>query len=91
MDSELSPEPGTQTVDLTGLPEPVVEDIKRLVQTLREKMPSPPCTPPTAGRRPLMGRFADLNRSIPRGHIDEAQREAWANLPRDLPGPPKSS
>jgi hypothetical protein len=87
MASDLSPDPGPHTVDLTGLPEPVVEDIKRLVQTLREKMPAPAGPTPATGRRPLMGRFADLNLSIPREHIDEAQREAWANFPRDLPDP----
>jgi hypothetical protein len=50
MVSDLYPDPGSQTVELTGLPEPVVEDIKRLVQTLREKKPAPAGPTPAAGR-----------------------------------------
>ena len=38
-------------------------------------------------RPPLRGRFADLKLSIPKEDIDEAQREAWANFPRDFPEP----
>jgi hypothetical protein len=38
MATDLTPEPISRTVDLTGLPEPVAQDIRRLVQTLREKL-----------------------------------------------------
>ncbi|MDB5309840.1 MAG: hypothetical protein JWO38_4042 [Gemmataceae bacterium] len=81
----------SETVDLTGLPEPVVQDIRRLVQTLREKLSGQQPSPAVAARPPLMGRFADLKLSIPREHIDEAQAEAWAGLPRDFPEPSKGS
>ena len=36
-----------ETIDVTGLPEPVVRDIRQLVQTLQETRaaPAPPRTP----------------------------------------------
>jgi hypothetical protein len=36
-----------------------------------------------------MGRFAHLGWSFPKEEIDEAQREMWANFPREFPDPPK--
>jgi hypothetical protein len=73
----------TMTVDLTGLPEPIAEDIIRLVSNLRRKFCHSESR--TSERKPLLGRFADLKISIPKEAIDEAQREAWAGFPRDLP------
>lgn len=72
-------------IDLTGLPEPVVRSIKQLVESLRETtaVAEQPQTP--APRPPLMGRFAHLGISISKEEIDEAQREMWANFPREFP------
>jgi hypothetical protein len=51
MPSELSPPPGTQTVDLTGLPEPVAQGIRQLVRALRDDQGGQETGPSTAGRR----------------------------------------
>ncbi len=69
-------------IDLAGLPEPVVQSIKRLVESLREAAPA---SAPAGTRTPLRGRFAGLNLPLPPEDFDKARREAWANFPRDLP------
>ena len=48
-----------QTLDLSGLPESVVRDIRRLVETLRVKLGSAEARPPTTERRPLRGIFTE--------------------------------
>ena len=75
----------TTSIDVTGVPEPLVEDIRRLVRTIRERFPRHPVGVPT--RPELRGRFADLKFSIPKEPIDEAQAEAWTNFPREIPKP----
>ncbi len=91
-DGGMVPNNTSPTVlDVTGLPGPVVEDLERLVRTLREKLGSQVVGAPAVGRRLLMGRFAELKLSIPKDHIDEAQQEAWAGFPREFPEPPKGS
>ncbi len=44
-----------EVIDVTGLPEPVVRDIRRLVETLRETraIPAPPSSPPQPVALPL--------------------------------------
>jgi len=71
------------TIDLAGLPEPVVRGIKQLVESLREATLGE--TPPP--RPSLVGRFAVPGVSVPKEIIDEAQREMWANFPREFPDP----
>ena len=72
------------TIDLAGLPAPVVQDLQRLVETLRGRLSVPNDVPQE--RRPLLrGRFERPGLGIPKEMIDEAQRELWANFPRDLP------
>lgn len=86
MATELSHGVKPQLLDLTGLPEPVVQDIKQLVQTLRERLAA---APPTADRQPLIGRLAHLGLKTPSlEEFKEARREAWANFPRDFPTKP---
>jgi len=70
------------TIDLAGLPEPVANSIRQLVESLRAaaRGDAPP-------RVPLLGRFAVPGLSIPKEDIDEAQREMWANFPREFPEP----
>lgn len=53
----------TPTLDLTGLPEPVVEDLRRLVETLRQRLA------PQQPRRNIIGLFAD--RGIATPSLDE--------------------
>lgn len=68
------------TIDVTGLPPAVVHKLQQLVRSLR--------TTPTAQPRPsLLGRFAEPGKEITAEEIDEAQREMWANFPRDFPPP----
>lgn len=69
------------TLDLTGLPEPVIRSIRQLVADLRTN-PTPPAVRPS-----LVGRFAHLGLTFTNEEIDEARRELWANFPRDLPDP----
>ena len=74
------------TLDLADLPEPVVRSIKALVASVREVAHRAERPQPV----PLRGRFANLNLSIPKEDIDEAQREAWAGFPREFPEPDPS-
>ena len=88
MSHELPNSPSSATIDVSGLPEPVVQSIKQLVDSLREEMPREPKSTPQ--RPPLRGRFADLKLSIPKEDIDAARREAWAKFPREFPEPGQS-
>ena len=85
MASDVTPPTGPAILDLTGLPEPVVKRIKQLVESLREGVPSH--APSGAADQPptLRGRFASLNLTVPKEDLDEAQREAWQDFPRDFP------
>ena len=87
-DNEMETTTETTTVDLTGLPEPVIASIKQLVTSLRngntssaEKKAEPPL---------LRGRFSQDGASFTKEDFDEAQREMWANFPRDFPELPSS-
>src|SRR5271157_1571025 len=90
MGSEITPTPDSTVLDLSGLPEPVVKSIKQLVESLREGIASQGHSGTTPQPSPLRGRFADLKLSIPTENIDEAQREAWQDFPRELPEPGQS-
>jgi hypothetical protein len=85
MATEISPTPRTHTIDLTGLPEPVIQGIRQIVDTFRETMTSRETPARPVERLPLRGRFAEANVTIPKEIIDEARREAWANFPREFP------
>jgi hypothetical protein len=87
MASEITSSPDSPILDLTGLPKPVVKSIKQLVESLREGIASQGQSGATTEAPPLRGRFADLKLSIPQERIDEAQREAWQNFPREFPEP----
>jgi hypothetical protein len=73
-------------LDLSGLPEPVVQSIKQLVESLRAGIANRGLSGPADQPLPLRGRFADLDLSIPKEEIDEALREAWQDFPRAFPG-----
>jgi len=73
------------TVDLTGLPEPVIRSIRQLVESLRRVSPPEGGAKQPHARRPLLGRFEHLNLDFTKEEIDEAQREMWANFPREFP------
>ncbi|MBY0514748.1 MAG: hypothetical protein K2P78_12640 [Gemmataceae bacterium] len=79
-------ESGPQAViDVTGLPDPVVDDLRRLVDTLRGRLTAPSPAPP-GERKPLGGRLAGLGLKVPTlEEFEENRREMWANFPRELP------
>jgi hypothetical protein len=87
VDIELITTSDNLNIDLTGLPDPVVQDIRRLVKTLRESLSSQK-SEPHVECGPLRGRFANQTLSIPKEDIDEAQRAAWSGFPRDFPETP---
>ncbi len=90
MGSEITQTPDSTILDLSGLPELVVKSIKQLVESLREGISSEGHSAAASQRPPLRGRFADLRLSIPKEDLDEAQREAWQDFPRELPEPGQS-
>ena len=72
-------------LDLSGLPDPVVRSLQQLVESLRAAPVVQSDTNEKAPRQPLVGRFAHLGISVPKEAVDDAQREAWAGFPRDIP------
>ncbi len=78
-------EPTTEitTVDLTELPAPVIESIKQLVTSIRNGSES--SAEKKADQASLRGRFSQVGASFTKEDFDEAQREMWANFPRDFP------
>jgi hypothetical protein len=80
MATEFSSAPDVAQIDLTGLPEPIVQGIRSFVQTLRESLSPSASTLAKPERPPLRGRFRDQNVSIPKEDIDTAQREAWSGF-----------
>ena len=90
MGSEITSASGSALLDLSGLPEPVAKSIKQLVESLREGILRQGQSPARSARPPLRGRFADLELSIPKEDLDEAQREAWKHFPREFPEPGQS-
>jgi hypothetical protein len=82
MATNLNTATDVMNVDLSGLPEPVVQGIRLFVQTLRESLQQQESTSLPGKRLPLRGRFANLNLSIPKEDIDDAQRETWSGFPR---------
>ena len=68
------------TVDLSGLPGPVVESIKHLVDSLRAVQPG--AGQPEATSRSIIGLFADQGIPTPSLEVfQDARREMWANGP----------
>jgi hypothetical protein len=74
------------TIDVTGLPEPVIRDIRRLVDTLRSRLVGPQPTGEEGQRKLLRGCLAGRGLTIPTlQDIDDVRREMGSNFPRDLP------
>jgi hypothetical protein len=74
------------TIDVSGLPETVVRDIRQLVETLRNGSAQSPQVP--TPRKSLRGCLAGKGLKIPTlEELEEVRREMWANFPRDLPEP----
>ena len=84
--NETTPSPSSVILDLSGLPEPVVQRIKRLVESLREGTASRGPSRGSGQPPPLRGRFAELKLSITKEDLDEAQREAWHDFPLESLG-----
>jgi len=87
MANEITPSATSTVLDLSGLPEPIIKSIQQLVESLREGIASRGDSGTTYQPPPLRGRFADLNLSIPKQDLDEAQRETWQDFPRAFPEP----
>jgi hypothetical protein len=87
MATDLPPAPDS-TIDVSGLPEPVVRVVRELVETLRGNLTAQPPVRAGGSRRPLAGRLEHLNLKVPTfDEFQAARRETWANFPRDLPEP----
>ena len=85
MATDLPPVPDS-TIDVSGLPEPVVRVVRDLVDTLRSNLGGPTAAGMGGARKPLGGRLAHLNLKVPNlDEFQQARRETWANFPRDLP------
>jgi hypothetical protein len=88
MGNEAIHEPST-CVDLTGLPEPVQQQVRQIVREARRKQ-ADEAAKRTAGQLPgVIGLFAHLGIATP--SLDEfadARRELAANFPRDIPDAP---
>jgi hypothetical protein len=75
----------SSTLDLSGLPEPLVDDLRRLVGTLRSRVSVLP-TPQSTQRPAVVGLYACLG--LPTPPLDEFanfRRAAWEDFPRLLP------
>jgi hypothetical protein len=90
MATENSTVQNAQTIDLTGLPENVAQEIRNLVKTLRTSLLAPQHQAANDNAQPLRGRFADPNLQISKEEIDAAQRDAWVGFPREFPEPNNS-
>jgi hypothetical protein len=75
------------TVDLSGLPGPVVESIKQLVESVRAAQPSAGRSEATASHS-IIGLFADQGSPTPSlDEFQQARHELGANFPREFPDP----
>jgi hypothetical protein len=75
------------TVDLSGLPDPVVESIKQLVESVRAAQSRADRSEATAVQS-IIGLFAD--QGIPTPSLEEfqqARHEMGADFPREFPDP----
>ena len=87
MNTDHTTSVATRTVDLTGLPESVVQQVMQLVQQARQKQ-AEEAAGTTGKRKPLIGRLAHLGLKTPSlEEFEEARREMWANFPREFPDP----
>ena len=81
-DTGMVSDPTPTTVDLSGLPGPVAESIKRLVESLRAVHPR------GAAPASVVGLFA--GQGLPTPPLEEfqdARRELGAGFPREFPDP----
>ena len=78
-------------IDVSGLPEPVIRDIRRLVETLRGNLTGPEAKAPPAPRTPLAGRLANRGLVVPTlAEFETARRELGEGFPRDFPNTEES-
>ena len=90
MNTDHTTSVATQTVDLTGLPESVVQQVMQLVQQARQKQAEEAenLPKPGDGQPGIIGMFAHLGIKTPTlEEFEEARREMWANFPREFPDP----
>ncbi len=71
--------PASTTIDLAGLPEPVIQSIRQLVASLRAKT-APPTERPT-----LRGLYNQPAPEYTPEMFKQDRMEAWANFPREFP------
>lgn len=75
------------TVDLSGLPGPVAESIKQLVESVRAAQPSAGRSEATTTQS-IIGLFADQGIPTPSlKEFQQARHEMGANFPREFPDP----
>jgi hypothetical protein len=83
MATDLTQKPASRIVDLTGLPESVVQKVTEFIEEARQQQTKDAST---ASRLPsVVGMFDHLGIKTPTvGELDEARREMWANFPRNI-------
>jgi hypothetical protein len=88
MESHPDSLPASLTIDLTGLPERVVRQVREIVEEARrEQAKHVPEQEGKAERPSLFGRYAQPGIPLTQEEFKKARREAWANFPRELPEP----
>lgn len=70
MAADHTHQPTPRTIDLTGLPEPVVERVLQFAREAREKQAKEAAGATAGTRPPLRRRFEHLGYSIPKDVID---------------------
>jgi len=86
-----TPLPPPHLLDVSGLPDAVVADLRRLVETLRHTLALLPNGPPPGlPQKPLRGMFAEVGKSLPPELIDELRRECWTMSPKPSADPDPS-
>lgn len=71
--------PASTTIDLAGLPEPVIQSIKQLVASIRAG------ATPAVERPTLRGRYSRPAPDYTSEMMKRDRLEAWKNFPRDFP------
>jgi hypothetical protein len=74
------------TLDVSGLPEPIIESIRQLVDSVRSRLGATGTAAAMIERQSLRGCLAGQGLRIPTlQEVDDLRREMWSSFPRELP------